>query len=74
MITKRNKEKELRMVMGNVSNRQLPYQRAENNRRPPMSLQHSEIIPNLDVGFSWILNKHVYLFVENGRHTYLRNL
>ena len=48
------------------SKRQQPNQRTENSPKLPMGLQHSQKILYLEEGFSWPLNKNVYLFRENG--------
>ena len=50
----------LRMEMGNVSKRQQPDHRADNSRRPPIGLQCSEKLSNLEAFFSWPLNKYAY--------------
>ena len=60
------------MEMGNVSKSQQPDHRANNSRRAPMGLQYSEKLPHSEESFSWPLNKYVYKFGNNGRHTELR--
>ena len=59
------------MEMGNVSKRQQPDHIADNSRGPPMSLQCSEKLTHPEASFSWPLNKYVYWFSNNGRHTKL---
>ena len=48
------------MEMGNVSKRQQPDHKADNNRRSPTGLQCSEKFPHPEASFSWPLNKYVY--------------
>ena len=60
------------MEMGNVSKRQQPDHRADNNRRPPMGLQCSEKRPHPEASFIGPLNKYAYYFGDNGSHTKLR--
>ena len=48
----------LRIEMGNMSKRQQLDKRAENSRRPPMSLQYSEKILHPEEGFNW----HLFFF------------
>ena len=49
-----------RIEMGNVSKRQQPNQRSENNRRPPMNLQQDGKTRYPEAGFSWSLDQNVY--------------
>ena len=48
-------------VNGECVKRQQPEQRADNSRRPPMGLQHSERTLHPEAGFSWPLNKNVIM-------------
>lgn len=43
-------------------------QGAENSPKPLMGLQFSEKILDMQLGFSWLQNKYVYLFRENGHN------
>ena len=61
------------MEMGNVSKRQQPDHRADNNRRPPMGLQSSQKLPQAEASFSWPLIKYVYYLSDDGRHTKPQN-
>ena len=58
--------------MGNLSKRQQPDHRADNSRRPPMSVLCSEKLPHPEAPFSWPLSRYVYYFSDNGRHTKIR--
>ena len=60
--------------MVNVLKKQQPDHRAENNRRPPMVLQHSEKIPLAEAYFCWPLNKNVYLFSDYGCPKYINEV
>ena len=48
------------MEMGNVSKRQQPDHRKDNNRRSLTGLQCSKKFPHPEASFSWPLNKYIY--------------
>lgn len=57
------------MDIGNVIKRPQADQRARNNRRPQIGLQHSETIPHQKSSIICPVNQNVYKFSDTGGET-----